>query len=149
MPVTYDPTPPFLHDKEEWLSATIVSIEETDGQWGPQFEWHFEVDGDPERDDGSPRQSFAWCTLSYTPRSKLTKWVKAILGEVPEVLNEQDLVGMKVDVFFEHEDKIDPISGEPTIREKLTRVRAAKKASTKQKAPAKKKTVEDDDEAPF
>lgn len=67
-------------------TATVASIEQTDGQYGPQLQWDFRLE------DGSSQR--AWCSQSLTPKSKLFAWAKALLGEVPDSIDTDDLLGL-------------------------------------------------------
>lgn len=66
--------------------AKIARIEAAEGKFGPQLQWDFDLEG-----GGSIR---AWCGASLTPKSKLFGWVKALLGNVPDELETDDLVGL-------------------------------------------------------
>lgn len=54
----------------------VTKIEETVGQFGPQLQVDFEVDGGEH--DG--RQLRSWASAKLTSRSKLGNWVRALLG---------------------------------------------------------------------
>lgn len=66
--------------------ATVASITTTTGQFGEQLQWDFKLE------DGSMQR--AWCSMSLTPKSKLFLWSKALLGEVPDTLDTDALIGM-------------------------------------------------------
>lgn len=67
-------------------TATVASIEPTEGQFGPQLQWDFRLE------DGSSQR--AWCSTSLSPKSKLFAWSRALLGEVPDTLDTDDLIGL-------------------------------------------------------
>lgn len=67
-------------------AATVASIVTTTGQFGEQLQWDFKLE------DGSMQR--AWCSMSLTPKSKLFLWTKALLGEVPDELETDKLLGM-------------------------------------------------------
>ena len=66
-------------------AATVSAITPADGKFGPQLEWMFRLD------DGSPMK--AWTSTSLSAKSKLGLWTRAILGDIPEMLDTEDLVG--------------------------------------------------------
>ena len=66
-------------------AATVVSIALVEGQFGPQLEWMFALDGD--------NTMKAWCSKNYSGKSKLTRWAAALLGQAPELLDTDDLIG--------------------------------------------------------
>lgn len=67
--------------------ATVESITTTTGQFGEQLQWDFKL-----LDDGSSQR--AWCSTSLTPKSKLFAWSRALLGEVPDTLDTDSLIGL-------------------------------------------------------
>jgi hypothetical protein len=67
-------------------AATVASIVTTTGQFGEQLQWDFKLD------DGSSQR--AWCSMSLTPKSKLFLWSKALLGDVPDTLDTDALIGL-------------------------------------------------------
>ena len=69
-------------------TATVASIYPAEGKFGPQLEWEFALD--PE---GTMK---AWTSQAYSPKSKLFAWARAILGEAPETLDTDDLIGKPV-----------------------------------------------------
>ena len=69
-------------------TATVASIYPAEGKFGPQLEWKFALD--PE---GAMK---AWTSQAYSPKSKLFAWARAILGEAPETLDTDDLIGKPV-----------------------------------------------------
>ena len=80
-------------DKKEYTildtgtyAATVATIEQVEGKFGNQLQWDFRLE------DGSTQR--AWCSTSLTPKSKLFLWAKALLGEVPDTLDTDDLLGM-------------------------------------------------------
>ena len=66
--------------------ATVLTIEQVEGKFGNQLQWDFRLE------DGSTTR--AWCSMSLTPKSKLYAWSKALLGEVPDTLETESLIGM-------------------------------------------------------
>ena len=66
-------------------AATVKSITLTEGQFGPQLEWQFALEGD--------NTMKAWCSKSYSAKSKLTRWAAALLGQAPEILDTDDMIG--------------------------------------------------------
>jgi len=67
-------------------TATVASITATTGLYGEQLQWDFTLE------DGSSQR--AWCSTSLTPKSKLSFWTKALLGDVPDTLDTDALIGL-------------------------------------------------------
>ena len=65
--------------------ATIRDIQITDGKFGPQLQWDFDLVG-----GGSQR---GWSGTTMSGKSKLGKWVMALLGNIPDELDTDHLVG--------------------------------------------------------
>lgn len=133
-----------LHEEAEWLPGEIVSIEETPGgQYGPGLKWVIQLDG--ENSD-----TWAFTGQDLTPKARLTRWVRdldpANPPEVGQVIDLEKFIGKRVEVLFEQELK------EGITKEKVTRVRAEKAASSTlkkgQQAAAKAKALAPDEE-PF
>ena len=78
-------------------SAKIVDIEETEGQFGPQLKFTFEL---PPDEDGENRTIFGWCSKKFSSKSKLYGWTRAALGgnsiDRSYMFNSDDLIGRKV-----------------------------------------------------
>lgn len=137
-----------LHPEDEWLNGQVVAIEETDGQWGPGLKWIIELDDDEPHDDGSPWETWAFCSQKLSPRSKLYGWLKGLGYSVEpgDTVDLEDVVGKRCQVMFEHVDGYDN-DGNPVEREKVTKIRKGpKKDATSRKA---KKMKDEDLEAPF
>ncbi len=66
-------------------TATVSAIDADEGQFGPQLKWLFKLE------DGSTQT--AWTSQSYSNKSKLFAWTRAILGETPDPLDTDDLIG--------------------------------------------------------
>lgn len=125
-----------LHEPEEWLDGLIVAIEETEGTFGPGLKWIIELDDDEPADNGEARETWAFCSQKFSPRSKLYSWIKAIdpalIPEPGDVLDLEDIIGQRVQVMFERYQG--DIDGEPVEKEKVAKIRAAKKSKTKKTA---------------
>jgi hypothetical protein len=68
--------------------ATIRDIQITDGKFGSQLQWDFDlVDGGSQR---------GWTGANMSAKSKCGKWIAAILGTIPDELDTEDLVGKPV-----------------------------------------------------
>ena len=68
-------------------AATITAIEEKlGGQYGPQFVWKFELE------DGSDGP-WGYTGQAMSPKAKFTQWVRAVMGEVPDSIDTDDLIG--------------------------------------------------------
>lgn len=129
-----------LKEEGEWYSGTLVDLEDLpDGQYGPGLKWIVNLDGDVY-DDGKPRDTWAFCSQTLSPRSKLYKWAKGILGETAmpkpgETLDLGQLIGKRVKLMFEHVPGFDP-DGNPITRERVVQIKAAGEAAPAAPAPA-------------
>ena len=74
-------------------AATVASITQIEsqfkdqrtGQPQQQFQWDFDlVDGGSQR---------GWTGITMSSRSNFGKWVRAIMGEIPDTLDTDDLIG--------------------------------------------------------
>lgn len=132
------------HEAEEWLPGKIIDIEETEGgKYGPGLKLVLVLDDDEPNEDGTDREVWAYTSQTLSPKSKLGRYVEAITGELPapgEVFDLDELIGKKVEVFFERYTGTNKETGEPQEKEKVTKMRAAKKASRRRAEP-----VEDDE----
>ena len=106
-------TPTFLHDEMTPIPATIVNVEETDGQW-PGYKIFMHEDGAP-----TGQEVWAFCSQKVNDRSKLGKWLKAIYGEIPQAGSMTDLVGLPVFFLTEHYRNADG-----DTREKVVMIKA-------------------------
>lgn len=74
--------------------ATVESVDEDEGQYGPQLKLIFRLTG-PGKAAG--QQIFGWCSPTLTPKSKLTAWLAALSPESRVargfVLDPAELVG--------------------------------------------------------
>jgi hypothetical protein len=75
---------------EGYYPVTITKVEEATGEFGQQEKFTLSLPGN--------RELLAWASASYTTKSKLYKWVRAVLfsgGSVPEdyELDTQDFIG--------------------------------------------------------
>jgi hypothetical protein len=80
--------------------ATVDSIDEDEGQYGPQLKFIFRITSGKYVD----KKVFAWASPTLTPKSKLTTWMsaiapKAVLGPGFE-LDPDDLVGRDVQIVL-------------------------------------------------
>ena len=66
-------------------NAVVESIEETTGQFGPQLKIRFDL--------GDNNYLSAWASQSLSDKSKLGKWTRAILGNIPDTLDTSALIG--------------------------------------------------------
>ena len=136
-----------LHEEDEWYVGTIVDIEELpDGQFGPGLKFIINLDGETF-DDGKPRDTWAFCSQNLSPRSKLGKWIKGILGELPpagQVFDLGQLIGARVKTMFEHVPGMTP-EGDPVTRERVVAIKTAGNAP----APAAKAAHQAPAEEPF
>lgn len=143
-----------LHEEGEWHPGTLVDIEDLpDGQYGPGLKWIINLDGDVY-DDGKPRDTWAFCSQTLSPRSKLYKWAKGLLGEsgmpqAGQTLDLGQLVGKRIKVMFEHIPGMTP-EGDPITKEKVVGIKATGDTpeATPAPAPAPKEHVAPEEE-PF
>lgn len=160
-----------MHEPEEWLPGKIIDIEENEGKFGPGLKFILELDDDePDETTGEVPEVWAYTSQILSPKSKLYAYVVAVLGEeaIPEegeTLDLDDMLGKRVDVFFERYQGVDKESGKPVEKEKVTKMRAAKKAGraatktekaepsvkeqAKEAAVARRQRKVEADEAPF
>jgi len=139
-----------LHEEGEWYAGTLVDIEETDGQYGPGLKWVINLDGETY-DDGKPRDTWAFCSQKLSPKSKLYKWTKGVLGDTAmpqpgEVLDLGQLIGRRVKVMFEHVPGMTE-EGQPITKEKVVAVKAADQQQPAAPQPTRAHTAPD--EEPF
>ena len=109
----------FLHEEGVFLPAIITGIEEDEGRFGPQLKFFIDVEGDDD-----DQEVWAFTSTTYSDKSKLGEWTLAILGEMPEPLDTDDLIDRPVQVMFERYTRIDEITGQPREKEKVVKIRA-------------------------
>ena len=73
-------------------AATITEVIKEDGDFGEQIRFTFSL-------DGSESTLLAWASAKLSNKSKLGQWVTGILGEMPERLDIQTLVGRSVNIL--------------------------------------------------
>ena len=77
--------------------ARITEIESSEGQFGPQLKFTFEL---PPNQNGDPRTILGWTSQKFSSKSKLYTWTKAALGgeqiDRSYIFNSDDLIGCKV-----------------------------------------------------
>lgn len=119
-----------LHEENEYYDGTVVDIQDLpDGTFGPGLKWIINLDGEVDAISGQPRDTWAFCSQTLSPRSKLFKWAKGILGEAAMPAPGQSfdlgqLVGQRVKVMFEHVPGTDD-TGAPQVKEKVTVIKTA------------------------
>lgn len=74
--------------------ATISSIAEEDGKFGPQIKFIFTF----EADGGEERTLIGWTSKRFSKKSKLYAWTTSLLGAVPDdyAFDSDDLLGKQV-----------------------------------------------------
>ena len=134
-----------LHEEGEWYPGDLASIEETESEWGAGLKWIIHLDGELDPINDEPRETWGFCSQKLSPRSKLYGWLKGfgIQPDPGDHVNLEKLVGGQVQVMFETYNAFDS-DGNPVVKEKVVKIRAAKATGKKKSAP-----VEDDLEAPF
>jgi hypothetical protein len=77
--------------------AKIGSIEEAEGQFGPQLKFSFEL---PPSQDGASRTLLGWCSKKFSQKSKLFTWTRAALGGAKidrnYTFSSDDILGKRV-----------------------------------------------------
>jgi hypothetical protein len=68
-------------------SATVVEVKPAETRFGAQLVWLFRLE------DEGKHTVRAFSSTAYTPKSKLARWVRACLGELPEELDTGRLAG--------------------------------------------------------
>lgn len=113
------------HEEHQFYRGDIVRIEDTKGNYGPQWKWIIELDDDDPwiEDDGteSPNETWYWCSKKLTTheKNKFRKIVKGLTGEEPvigELFEEQHYTRE----YYEQNPEADPVA--LTGREKPWRV---------------------------
>lgn len=87
--------------------AQIVDIEDVDGNYGPQFQFQFEI-VKPKPFEGKTMRG--WCSQSPSLKSKLMSWTAAAFNrpiETGEAVDTMDLIGRKVVLVIITEPKSD------------------------------------------
>ena len=121
--------------------AVVSEIEASDGKFGPQLRFRFEVlAGDYEG-----RRLTAWCSAVLSPKSKLNRWAVAILGPeaIPAdgMLDTDDLLNQKCVIELVTEEGKD--GGQFNKVREVKPWRAPRPAAPK---PAPKPTPTEDDD---
>jgi hypothetical protein len=79
--------------------AVVVEVKPVETRFGAQLEWRFRLE-----EGGHTLRTFS--STAYTPKSKLARWVRACLGELPEELDTGRLAGtaccVKIDADGEY-----------------------------------------------
>lgn len=85
--------------------AQVVDIVEEDGAFGRQLKWHFALE-EPGLED---KQLIGWCSLAFSPKSKLWGWTKSLLfggRDIPDYFDTLDtdkLLGQRAQVVVSME----------------------------------------------
>jgi hypothetical protein len=77
--------------------AKITEIEETEGMYGLQLKFTFELSPEVV---GEPRSLIGWTSKKFSNKSKLFRWTKAALGPIDRSyqFDSDDLIGRKVNI---------------------------------------------------
>lgn len=81
-----------------WYRGIVMGITEVEGEYGPQLEWTFMLDGFEDK------LIRAWTSTIFSPQSKLFSWVEAVFAKtIPPSydLDTDHLLGKAVDVRLE------------------------------------------------
>jgi len=87
--------------------ATVVEVKPAETHFGTQLVWLFRLE------DEGRHTVRAFSSTAYTPKSKLARWVKACLGEIPAELDTERLAGTACRV------ELDADGEYPRVREVL------------------------------
>ena len=91
----------YIPVEQGYYRGIVTEVESTEGQYGPQLKWKFEL----LDEEHAGHKLTAWCSAVLSPKSKLNRWATAILGSIPAdgMLDVDDLVNAKVmlDVIVE------------------------------------------------
>lgn len=119
-----------LHEEAEWYEGILLNIEEADDRgFGPGLKWIINLDGETDSFSGEPRETWAFCSQKLSPRSKLFRWAKGVLGEhaMPEpggALDLAGLIGARIKIMFEHVPGTDD-AGNPQTKERVVAMKTA------------------------
>jgi hypothetical protein len=87
--------------------AVVVEVKPAETRFGAQLIWRFRLE------DEGKHVVQAYSSTAYTPKSKLARWVKACLGELPAELDIERLAGTACRVELDAEGEY------PRVREVL------------------------------
>src|SRR5690349_16376057 len=80
---------------EGTFAARIIDVMEDESRHGPVYKVRLRTDeGDCQ----------ALVSAKYSPKSKLARLVRCALGNVPEEINTDDLIGAQLRITVEHRD---------------------------------------------
>lgn len=116
--------------------AVVESIESIETKFGERLIWKFTVTA-----DGEELEKVGFTSLSQSVKSNLVGWAKAILGDIDNGFDTDDLAGKPCTVVLEESEDSD---GNP--KNKVTKVKPPKRG---QKAPKVDENEADFDEIPF
>ena len=129
------------HELDEWYAGEITDAGDgEDYGYGPTFQINILIDGEES-------DTWALCSPTLTPQTKLWRWIEAIdrtlLPEFGQPLEYKKLIGRRVEIMFE----------QGKSRVNVGKIRAEKKPVSelqhRQRQAARAKTPVPDDEAPF
>lgn len=83
-----------------WYTGKLFSVEETEGQFGPQLKLHWDL-GDVE---GQQTEISNWCSMRFSPKSKLYEIATILFKkQIPEDydLDTDHLIGREADLMVE------------------------------------------------
>lgn len=130
----------------EVYPAVLKGFGEYENQWGPRMVWQFEIEH-----EGTVYEAAGFTSYSFANgkmKSTLIKWSEALLGELPEEFDTDDLIGKPCRVDIENYTKENGIT-----KNKVVAVKPAKKGQEVIAPSSGKMDVElneaDFDEIPF
>ena len=153
LPDIHQTTPTYVyHEENRWYPGLIHTIEvapSTREDWADQLKWIIHLDGELA-DDGAQLEVWAYCTQTYTPKSKLTKWATGLLGKgnLPETLNPTIFIGTRVEIMFETYQGQDR-DGQPVEKERPSIMKAGSTVGGTPVQAAREQVFTDPDEKPF
>ena len=73
-------------------SAIVSDVTAETGQFGPQVKFRFEL----TQKNFEGKTLLGWCSATYSPKSKLWVWAKAMLGTNPAEFDSDQVIGRQV-----------------------------------------------------
>lgn len=135
---------PILEDGERY-PATLKGFGEFEGQYGKQLVWQFVVDDDGESVEAAGFTSYSMA--NGEKKSNLIKYSEALLGELPDEFDLDDLIGKscRVDVSNYTSSTRKTEDGTPIVKNKVTKVLPPKKGqkASKEDVDLNEKDFED------
>lgn len=119
--------------------AVVESIESVETKFGERLIWKFTVTA-----DGEELEKVGFTSLSQSVKSNLVGWAKAILGNIDDGFDTDDIAGKSCVVVLEESEDSD---GNP--KNKVTKVKPARKDQKAPKQAAAEENEADFEDIPF